>query len=372
VKFSWMPFVPHPGSNQIVLAQVELKDGCKSVGQIDRGERRYIGAASAATVKQYALEGERHIDKDNPGRIYFHIRGRQPSSVTLYLRAEQFSTLYYTELGQHDHGLTYSVSAPNKIDGHTHNIAGHSTVAKDTQGNSIDGQHPHTIGNVTANTSMSIWDGLLLGAPLIPFSGFVFPGNVTTGAATAAAVANEMNVGLALSPRIQIAGIGNIISRDDLKTRIGLDISINDEGVHSHFIPQAKTQPNILSDNEGPPSHTHTVVATAVSNPGAIGTRVRDGVAFSFVDDLQVFIGKSVDGLQNKTIPILAQLRDAQPSVTWDQLGNGNSNHVLAQQGTGTIRLDFLPGVSFEEGEHVIDLRVVSGGGRIHYNLYIE
>jgi len=52
VKFSWAPFVPHPGSNQIVLARVELKEGCREVHQIDAGAWRYIGAASAASVRQ--------------------------------------------------------------------------------------------------------------------------------------------------------------------------------------------------------------------------------------------------------------------------------------------------------------------------------
>ena len=87
VKFSWVPFVPHPGSNQIVLARVELNaPNCavKCIRSI-AGARRYIGAASAATVRQYALEGEREVaclpgfiaqlvKSEVTGRIYFHIR----------------------------------------------------------------------------------------------------------------------------------------------------------------------------------------------------------------------------------------------------------------------------------------------------------
>ena len=98
--------MPYESSGEIVLGQVELDDQCKAVYQINTGVRRYVGAASAAKVHQYALEGERHIDKNNPGRIYFHIRGRQPNAVTLYLRAEKFSTLHYSEMGKHNHRLT--------------------------------------------------------------------------------------------------------------------------------------------------------------------------------------------------------------------------------------------------------------------------
>ena len=92
----------------------------------------------------------------------------------------------------------------------------------------------------------------------------------------------------------------------------------------------------------------------------------------TYVDDLQVLIGESVPGLKNKTKDILDQLRDAQQGFVWDKLGDGKSNHVLALEGTGAIRLDFLPDVTFTDREYVIDLRVASGGGRILYNLYIE
>src|SRR5262249_37445490 len=100
--FGWSDTLPHESSGKVILAQVELGTDCK-IRRVHVGVRRYVGAASAAKVYQYALDGERDINKDNRGRFYFHIRGRQPSAVTLYLRAAKFSTLYYTELGQHKH-----------------------------------------------------------------------------------------------------------------------------------------------------------------------------------------------------------------------------------------------------------------------------
>src|SRR5438094_368397 len=80
-------------SGRTGLAEVELDAVCTTVRRVHVGARRYVGAALTAKVYQYALEGERHVsstigNESNPARIYFHIRGRQPHSVTLYLRAE--------------------------------------------------------------------------------------------------------------------------------------------------------------------------------------------------------------------------------------------------------------------------------------------
>src|SRR5262245_7921883 len=63
----WSDILPHESSGKILLGQVELNENCK-VRRVHAGVRRYIGAASTANLHQYALDGERHIDKDNPGR----------------------------------------------------------------------------------------------------------------------------------------------------------------------------------------------------------------------------------------------------------------------------------------------------------------
>ena len=76
-----VPDLPQEGSGKILLGRVVLAAGCGSIAYIDTAVRRYIGDAYKNTVKQYALEGERHIDATNRGRIYFHIRGREPNQV---------------------------------------------------------------------------------------------------------------------------------------------------------------------------------------------------------------------------------------------------------------------------------------------------
>ncbi len=111
----------------------------------------------------------------------------------------------------------------------------------------------------------------------------------------------------------------------------------------------------------------------------------RQDEKFTFVDDLQVYIYPAgpTPAPVNFTQKIITQLKDSY-SATWgtqsagDKLGNGNSNHVLATNGTGAIRLDHLPDFTFSEGEYCIEFRVnpekrtTANGGKIHYNLYIE
>ena len=74
---------------------------------------------------------------------------------------------------------------------------------------------------------------------------------------------------------------------------------------------------------------------------------------------------------------ILAQLVDGNPRWRHEtKFGNGQGNHILVTEGTGPIRLDFLNGVSFSEGQYCIEFKFKDGsplsGGKIHYNLYIE
>lgn len=344
--FAWVRFPPQPGSNQIVLAQVELEKGCASIKQIDHGERHYIGAASAATVRQYALEGERHIDANNPGRIYFHIRGRQPNSVTLYLRAEQFSTLFYTELGKHNHSNSasgFSVTIPE----HSHPIDPIDTPDIGL-GTGPSGNETPSYRSIQARTTgrhLTPTDGYALFLSPLAFS----------------------SVGGVPLP-LPVEHIENILSNED---EVNMRISFDALPKHIHSIPTS-TQPDLaktiplLGSGSSSTAGVSDVLARSDSE-----AKLEN--AHTFVKDLEIWIGENISGLENKTMDILNQLQDAQPSATWDQLGNGNGNHILVEKGTGAIRLDFLPKTSFAEGhEYLIELRVASGGGRILYNLYIE
>lgn len=393
VKFSWVPFVPQPGSNQIVLARVELKPGCGAVHQIDAGARRYIGAASAAKVRQYALEGERHIDKDNPGRIYFHIQG-QPHSVKLYLRAERFSTLYYTEMGWHEHANTLTGNTSTKeastVDNHTHSAS--KSMKTEFEKPNIDDSPTGTTETISGQHTgkHQMWGHISAKLdPEPPANWFQWLTNPIGAALTD--IVNTIN-GTKSYPSGPAPLAGDTTPPSQYALRVITKTEsryVNLEeavamrvyyGKHQHTIvgktgnPEDKPAPSNLHTHEL--STSLTIDAAGINPEGHAEFRARSGqdeMALTYVDDLQVFIGESVPQLQKKTGAILDQLRDVQQSVTWDKLGNGNDNHVLALKGTGAIRLDFLPGVSFAEGrEYLIELQVASGGGRILYNLYVE
>lgn len=377
VNFSWVPFVPHPGSNQIVLARVELTaPNCDSVHQIDAGARRYIGAASAATVRQYALEGEREVafipkeafptlpapvpqptDINVVGRIYFQIRGRQPSSVTLYLKADVFSPLLYTELGAHIHPA---------IDG----------TLQDHHISQSDVYHSHALDHVITDEEKAddrFFDGVNWFAPHQHWVNAKI-GNLGT----------DSNQNLFKFDLSHSSDPAQVVDND-----VDLHIYM---GKHRHrLIKDGPVDSHDPAKTEGPTEFQDVVLSHTSSTSGSISpsgvlSPSRTGAAFTFVDDLQVSIGP-VGSVMNRTTEIREQLANSIP-IDWRnnqgeprKLGDGSGNHVIALKGTGPIRLDFLPGVTFVGGEYCITLEVdakteagkrVPNGGKIHYNLYVE
>jgi hypothetical protein len=367
-KFSWVPFVPQPGSNQIVLARVELtQPNCDSVYQIDAGARQYIGAASAAKVRQYALEGERHIDANNPGTIYFNIRGQQPNSVSLCLRSEKFSTLYYTEMGWHEHSKALSgdteTGPASAIDNHTHSpatpIMAHVSDKMDPPEASfgpLDWLATFATGGAYLLTKLDDLVKAIEGSRTYPPKGGLNPDGTHVDAAPWYA--------LRVSTK---TAVGNE-DLQSLRDYVGLDVGKTGN-------PEDKPAQSDL--------HTHDLgISLTIDKAGVDQVRneyrARNGIteeALTYVDDLQVLIGPDPDNLVNRTADIRRQIQSVRPTQEdWSKLGGGPTqpNHAFVKRGTGLIRLDFLPDVSFSEGEYVIRLLVASGGGRIHYNLYVE
>ena len=141
------------------------------------------------------------------------------------------------------------------------------------------------------------------------------------------------------------------------------------------------------------PQHWHAIPSQTNDDPQKViplqgqGTSVGAGVsdiaardnatappqkALTFVDDLEIYFGQDINNLRRITDGVLTQLRAAQPGINWNRLGDGGSGHALANQGSGEIKLHYLSGINFAAGEYIIELRVKSGGGRIHFNLYVE
>jgi hypothetical protein len=346
--------VPYPPpdetSNKIVLGLVILAKGCASIDRIDTGVRRYVGDASAAKVKQYAIEGEREVasvltsDLAQPirvqGNIRFHIRGRQPNAVTLYLRADEFSPLHYTELGNHTHVLSTvggSLGSPDVLDTDKEHGSGTDPTPH---------EHKEFLASYFGNSDNTNNAFLLINARDKKGS-IHFPviGDVDLGALGQGEILSHVST-TAADP----------YKNDDFPAKIAGAT----QHVHKH-------------------DHTHTFTfqpgASGINDAGVTDLHARTGVsshALTYVDDLQV----AING-QNVTTAIVTQLKNSDP--TWfsnsqDKLGNGSSGHPLAAIGTGGIRLDFLPGISFFEAEYLIELSVAgnANGGRIQYNLYVE
>jgi hypothetical protein len=340
--FEWSRDLPHESSGKVLLAYVALGKGCKEVNVLDVGVRRYVGAASAAKVKQYALEGFRDIDQDNAAFVHFHIRGRQPSSVTLYLRSDRFPTYFYTEMGKHHHSVSVDYQ-PMTVPAHSHPLD--TTVT----GTESGGTHKH---GFRANTGG--WFGIGINPPRGDALAVAYRDGKQNGNANEQAVWGRHTMTL-LSE--QGFSLGHVVTVDD--------------GGHTHGFAAGET-------TGGVDAVTLTPTKTANSSPdtgdtGAASTARTDGANLTFVSGLEVTIN-SVP----VTNGIVEQLKRSRPSAeNWSQLGRGTGGDTdpLAAIGSGPIRLDFL--ATLGEGSHVIKLSLPAGtatrnGGRVYFNLYVE
>lgn len=348
----WSDAFPQESTGKIVLAQVELDPSC-NLRHVYAYPRRYISPASNQLVHQYALEGERHIDSKNPGRIYFNIRGHQPNAVTLYLRSEKFLSLYYTELGNHNHKLTLDAGVP-------------SSPAILDQAHPEKYKHQHGPGNFRAASAK--------------------PGKLDLIGLT-----NHFGVGSNWGFSFVLRG-GPGPTEPTLLTRVETAGSIIG-GDHTHSIDSndpnksALTEPTQISFE-----HTHTASPTGNLRPAGVSDQQarsddpqKSEKALTFVNDLKIYIGKvDADGRRPNSGPnndytslILNHLKNVQPGIYGSKTklgeGDGSENDPLAMYGTGPIPLDSLSNnLSFSEGQYYIDLIVRDGGGRILYNLYVE
>jgi hypothetical protein len=378
--FNWSDALPYDSSGEILLGEVELTPDCTKVHQIDAGARRYIGAVSAAKVRQYALEGEREVacipkesfpppkpgkDVEVVGRIYFHIRGRQPNSVTLYLRSDSFSLLHYTELGTHTHTGTANTS----VDDH-----------RVTEGNI---SHVHDLSTVITDKEKD--DDTFVGDPSLAGSNSFRPHRHWIRARLGPDPGGDKGIAFVTGTRLDI-----------------LEKHVSDKGPppppeferiifggeHRHRLITPET-PGPTKFTEFVLKHTNLKSTSSIDSTG-VTSPSRNGEPLTFVDRLEIFLGLVPTGgvarTVNRTTEIQSQLADANPEVwgTRTKIGEGGvKGDPLKEKGTGPIRLDFLPDMTFTEGEeYCIELKVqaktdsagkkVANGGKILYNLYVE
>ncbi len=290
IRPSW----PTAAEKQVVLAQLELDKNC-AIRDIHTYVRKYAVAAAKAAVHPFALEGEADIAEDLPKKIYFHIRGGKPDTLTLYLKGELFSPFYYTELGSHSHLIQVDTL---KDGDHKHDVdLGSFTVGEDGSTHSHD---------LTAD---------------------VQDGDKCFATETDPELLNE-----------------------NLNAHFNLKVS---GGGHSHDL--TGTSVEVLKTSS---EHVHTIDDATLNTGASLDARA-SGDPLTYVTELQVLID-DVD----YTSKILSQ-------IGWSELGDGTDSHDFVKVGTGEVELTLL-GVDLNEGQHIIELKVVSGGGRVRYNLYVE
>jgi hypothetical protein len=322
-KLQFTDTFPAPNSGQIVLAQVALGNGCQ-VGQIVTGVRQYAVPAKPPVTRAMSLEGEKDIDPQNPKVLYFHIDGGIPSTVTLYLRAAQFSTLYYTELGAHTHN--------DKLDAPDLNVPAHT----------------HKLGAIT--TGDATWD----------------PTKPATINATCWNDAEDDAIRTWDSPGWQIHQV-NLTA--PISQTVGALVQLSNFDAHTHAIGagQETTPGGAINQSLG---INFTPASAGLAGPARTGAGQN---ALSYVSSLRVFF----DGTEEITGQILTQLAGNDPAhwPTGTTLGDGTGTSPLVIQGdgtggTGAIALDKL-GLNFSPGQHSLTFQVATGGGQIQYNLYV-
>lgn len=317
---SWMETWPnqndcgrkgHAADCAVVLAFVSLDASCQ-IATIDIGARQWASSALPRQVSPFALEGEKDIDNNNPKRLHFQIRGGQPSAVVLYLWADAISSLYYTELGSHSHGLTAAGTSNVPLLDHHHDLSGIGT----TKGS--PDKHHHDV---------DVYDMNLLGGAL---------------GGPEAIVATKIPLG---TPGIET----------------GSPQFLTEEGSHTHDLDHTETG-GVTSASAGQPLTLTGKTDLAGNTPPAGSTpyQARGGAAYSYPSGLRVKLnGTDITG------QILSMLH-------WPSLGDGSATHALVTSGTGGIDLLHLSSPVRIGAHNELEFRLPSGGGKVLYNLYVE
>lgn len=343
----------HPADCAVVLALVILDKKCQVI-KIESAVRQYARSTMPPQVQPFALEGEKDIDNANPKVVHFQIRGGLPDSAVLFLWAGAISSLFYTELGSHAHGVGVAGTGATASD-----LGNHTHAGNDGQADPA-GTHNHEI-RITGVNVGGLAAADTFGFILDPGAGAVlnvvgsFLGDPSQNDAILTGADPSYWFGSnALVSRGPASGPNQGDPRHDY---------IQTDGVHTHKVTGlTTTTPN---PNQAT-AHKHTLtgsVALAGNTAPLLGStpyQARDGKpALSYPDAVHV----KVDG-NDITALILTKLG-------WTQLGDGSGNHAFVTSGTGAIDLVQL-GVPLLVGPHTVEIRVNQGGGKVLYNLYVE
>lgn len=308
----------------VALALVSLDSSCQ-IKLVDISPRDIARPAHVTQVQALALEGEKDIDADNPKRLHFVIRGGAAASVVLYLWADRFSSLYYTQLGQHHHTLSHwQVSdEPTPLAEHRHDIA-----------------HDHALKAVTTLAS--------------PHS-HILRGGV-------AAVPAPDVLPLVSVPALPLVEIG-------IKTEIETP-----NHTHPVVFPNPATQGDPTPSRKSShaeidgalPTHHHTVSANVDAYGSPTYGDARTGAAYQFFGDLTVELDD---------VDITKQILRVMPGDFHNRLGDTTKKHPLVTRGTPGIELTTIARavgkVLDSSMPHELTFRLKGGGGKLLYNLFV-
>jgi hypothetical protein len=318
---------PNEGAGQILLAQVELDAGC-AVAQIHNQARKYVDAVKAGT-RSLSFEGDKDLDRDNGKKLSFHVAGGSASAVTLYLWADAFPSLYYTQLGAHEHQIP---------------------AIETTSQDGLDLAHSHEVDL----SQVTVGDA---GSAHGSDHDIKFPANKQSGN-----LANK--IAIDVDDNVDGTKLLSQLGNDDYQPAIT-------GGLHTHdalVLPAGGVWTLEPDGGLALADHHHTTLesTTGATGQGGASDVIPAGRTkrLTHLDALRVYLDA-----QEITDAILAQLGG--PTQGWDRLGDGTSGHALVASGTGAIALERIATIG--QGEHTLEFKVDNdSGGNIRYNLYVE
>lgn len=310
----------------ILLAFVTLTPSCE-VEAVSTGVREFARPTHLSQVTPFSFEGEKDIDSQNPKRLRFGINGI-PVSLRLYLWGARFSTLYYTEIGQHSHTFDKPTEPAAKYDAHTHSLSLHTHPIPPAD------PHNHRIRQAYGDVGS--------GADI-----------QTEGSSGARYVFSDKNDPLAQF--IERVTVTFSQPSDEPAPNVSGGVIPDPAELHRHGLPD-------------------TVPFGAPDAP-AHGPHVP---AYGWLDDLRIsFVVGGAD--TDITDSILRRLSGGPPPApdptNWGRLGTGNPNDLLNSEGTGEIDLLAVANEKNIDlsvpGTYELKFSVPKGGGNVAYNLFV-
>jgi hypothetical protein len=293
-------------------------------------------------VTPFSFEGEKDIDSQNPKRLRFYING-VPAAVRLFIWGGHFSSLFYTEIGEHNHGFDAPTDPATRIDPHTHSLAQHTHEV-------LSPPHRHKL--LTSRIPLDARPHGLMGAlPKIA--------SVNTGEGPAYSDHGWLWDGLNYIEQVQWPFVEDTpIPRLDG----------NGDPVQSQTTPaEGTTGMDVTGD--GTELHRHQIPPTAPFGAPDASAHGPHTPAYGWLNDMHISL--RVTGTTTDITDVILR------RLSWTSLGAG-TEHDLLNQDEGTGEIDLLAIAEEKKidlslpGPYELTFSVANGGGKVAYNLFVE